>query len=216
LLLIGIIFVNATNYFGFFGVAGKSSPYETTMYNTLTIPLIYCIDILIGSKIFSWMSLLFLSLIIFGVMLLLNFSFRKITFKKSLLIALFSSIAKGYLLHFFLQYASFSAYMLLVHIITVILLLLVCFKQVKSHPITHWKWAFTTQAFGTVSLLCNAMLAQNSVSAYSLRGPATLVLITLFSFFVKNKAVSEKPTIQKMVAILLCVIGMVLFQFYGA
>lgn len=213
LLLFAIIAVMILSTIGFAGVAKQTSPYESMMYATLSMPLVYVIDVLIGSEQFSYLAVFYLALIIIGVLLLTNFKLSQINFKSSLILGLLSSSAKGYLLFFFLKLVSTPVYLFLVYFITTIILLL--FFKNKIEPITKkdYKWAFLTQSVGLVGLTLNTMLLNQSVTFYTLRIPLILVGLMLTSFLVKNTKVSIPPTLKNIAAVTICILGICLYSF---
>lgn len=211
LLLLLIVAVNITSSIGFVGVARKVSPHESMLYSSLSIPLVYFVDVLIGSVNFSFLNLFYLTLIIFGVLLLSSFKLNKITFKASLLLGVVSATLKGYLLYFFLKYTSPPVYLLLVYIITALILKAFFTKQIEKISIKDWKWAFVTQIGGVIGLALNTMLLTHSVSFYMLRIPLILIGLTLSSFFVKNKKVAVAPSFMSILAIIMGVTGIILF-----
>jgi hypothetical protein len=46
-----------------------------------------------------------------------------------------------------------------------------------------------------------------------LRMPLILVGLTLTSFFVKNQKLAKAPSVKNVFAVLLCIVGIVLFNF---
>ena len=215
LLLIALLIINATNYLGFIGVVKNTSPYETGALTTLAIPLIFFIDVLIGSVEFSFLSLGYLLIMLLGVFMLGTGHFSAKSFKGNLIMSILSTTAKGYLIHFFVAYVSIPVYILLVHIFTAVIILSFFKKklEVKTIPKAHWKWGVTVQSVGSLSLALNAMLADASVSLYMLRTPLRLVTMTITSFFVKNEDLGKRPTFKKMVAVVLIVLGITLYGF---
>ena len=216
LLIVALLLVNMTNYLGFIGVVKKTSPYETGVLLTLTIPFIYFIDILIGTQALNPISIVFLALVILGVIIISKNEINIKEFKWSLVLSVFSNIAKGYLIHFLLNYLSIPVYLLVVHVVTA-LVIYIFFNQklnVKTLTKSNFKWAFTTQFIGIISLVCNALLAQISVSYYMLRTPFMLISLVLSSYFIKNKTYGEKPSTKKLIGAIITIAGVLLFLIY--
>lgn len=213
LLLIALLANHAINQFGFVGLVRKTSPYETGMYITLTIPIVYFIDVLLGSRVFSFTSLGFLAIIIAGVVILAEAKFSKNALGKDLWISILSIVVKGYILHFLLAYMSISVYMLLLYGLTTIIAVLFLNKKIGPNTKETYMWAFKSQSIGTLSLTLNAVLAKSSVSLYMLKTPLNLIFMTISSFFIKNEKLGERPTAIKFIGSIVTITGVILYTF---
>lgn len=215
-LILGLLIINLTNYLGFIGVVKQTSPYETSVLLSLTTPLIYIIDILIGVEELQLFSLLFLSLVVIGVITMSKNEINLKKFKGSLFLSIISTIAKGYLIHFLLKYVSIPVYLMIVHIVTAFIIFSFLNKQLSIKKLTKndFKWAFATQFIGIISLAANAILAKISVSLYMLRTPARLILSVISSYFIKGKQYGQKPSLKKLVGASITILGILLFLLY--
>lgn len=211
LLILGVVFTIVGGLFGATEVIKKTSPYENMVLSTLTVPIIYLIDILIGSEQFAWMQTTAIVVILIGVFLLGSTHIANVKFRWNLILMLGSGTAKGYLLYFLLQTVSTSAYLLVAYAVATILMLLFFRKQIGTIKSDEWKWGFVTQLFGVFGLFFNALLVQESVTLYALRGPLLLVLTVMISFFVKDTHISKQPTLKNIVAICLTILGVISF-----
>jgi hypothetical protein len=213
LLMLAVIVVNLTNYLGFLGVIKSTSPYETGIYASLTMPLVYAIDILIGAEQFSYLNLGYLALVFAGIFILSRGTTKSVGFRKSLVLSIISSVSKGYLLYFLLQYVSIPIYIIVLHVVTAVIIFSFLNKQLNTKTLTkeNYKWAFTNQSVGTVSLALNAVLAQASVSLYVLRVPLKLIFTTVTAFFIKSEQFGNKPTKLKLIGSIITIIGITFF-----
>ncbi len=207
LLLLAMI----VRYFKQLAVAGIGKyldPFENLAYLSTGIIFAYIIDVIIGTKEFTTMNLLSITLTMIGVFLLADIKLKNKTLQKDIIVKIIGELSLGYIAYYILKYWSNAIYILLLNLF---LTLIFC----KDYSISSYKknnqiikWVFIQQTFGYLYIYLYNYLSSYSVTTSSYVKPVTIIFAFIFAFFFKEQ--KRKPKIKDFLAITLVVVGIIL------
>lgn len=209
LLLLAMI----VRYFKQMAVAGigrKLDPFENIAYLSIGLLFAYIIDIIIGVRNFSLVSLISIMLTLVGIFILADVKIKNRELQKDIIIKIIGELLLGYLAYFILKYWSNSIYIFLLNF-----LLTLIFSY--DYPIKYHKknkdiikWVFIQQSFGFIYIYLYNYLSSIAVTLSSFVKPVTLVLAFILAFFFKEE--KRKPRFLDLISILLIVSGICLIN----
>lgn len=211
--IIALVFAMIVRYFKQISLAGmgqKLEPFENLSYMSLGIILAYIVDVLMGTRDFSFLCVIFIFIILVGVFNLSNAKLRLKKLKKDLIIRIIGEVALGFIANVMLRYWSNAFYIFALNtLLTIIFSKNYSIKYHKKHK-KIIKWVFIQQSFGFFYIYLYNYLSSISVTTSNLVRPITIILSFICAFFIKE--IKRKPKFKDMISIIFIVLGVVLIN----